>query len=174
MVRFITVYPEEEGSGCCWLAVDQRLSLCPARGLGAILNHALIWFVLQFLQAGRTALPPKRGRRPRKRATSGAADTAERGFILQDAQHTSNRGRGSSPKEKGPIIAFIKTSLGWKSFGGLSTPMGTGFPQLHRQPCSCSEAKLGKSRSRREDLGRQEKARVCFQCRKAGEFISAM
>lgn len=110
----------------------------------------------------------------KEKAISGVADTAERGFILQDAQHTSNRGRGSSPKEKGPIIAFIKTSLGWKSFGGLSTPMGTGFPQLHRQPCSCSKAKLGKSRSRREDLGRQEKVRVCFQCRKAGEFISAM
>lgn len=42
MVHFISVYAEEEGSGCCWLAVDQHSALCPARGLGAILNHALI------------------------------------------------------------------------------------------------------------------------------------
>ena len=57
-------------------------------------------------------MPPKCCRRPRKRVISGTGDTAERGFILQDAQHTSYGGGGSSPKEEKANAACIKTSLG--------------------------------------------------------------
>ena len=61
-----------------------------------------------------------------------------------------------------------------KPLWGEHTHGQRGLPQLRRKACSCSKAGLGKSLSRREDLGSQATARVCFQCRKAGELISAM
>lgn len=65
--------------------------------------------------------------RPREKAISDTGDPAAGGFILRDAQHTSNRGGGSSPEEEKAAAACIKSSLGWESCGGLSTPVGTGI-----------------------------------------------
>lgn len=81
---------------------------CHQRGLGVMLNYGLLGFMYRFLQSGRPALPLKWGGRPRERVISGMGDTIERGFILQDAQHTAIENEAPLPRRGKQLLLVLK------------------------------------------------------------------
>lgn len=80
----------------------------------------------------------------------------------------------SLPSRRTQLLLVLKSLWGRRAAEGRAQPWARGLSPASWEALLLQPGHAGEESLSREDLGSPAKARVCFQCRKARELISAM